>query len=646
MKNSSVNDRFGSALVVSILAMLIILGMASPARAAAGDLDPTFGGDGKVVTQISSSDSARDLAVQSDGKIVAVGQSSSGDTTDLAVTRYNPNGDLDPTFDGDGKFIQTVPSGEGSLYAVAMQSDGKIVAAGASGSGQILLLRLNANGSLDTSFGGDGIVTTTIDPEGPWGASAKDVIVQPDGKVVVAGTTDTASYDAAFLARYNPNGSLDTTFSGDGVAVTPSSAYFRDGEALVSQPDGKIVMAGGSSFEFGLARYNPNGSLDTTFGGDGIVMTSPGANKWGNADGIALQPDGKIVAAGHSGDVYNDYTTVDHAFHLIRYNPNGSLDTTFGSNGMTITSFGTDVDAFARDVVVQTNGKIVAAGTVYDQLDFFISDFAVARYQPNGSLDPDFGAGGKLRTDFGTDSYDVGYALALQTDGKLVMSGSSDSTTTNRNGFALARYVGDGAAPPPPPAAPSTPDLTAASDTGASTTDNLTKDTTPTFTGTAEAGSTVKVLVDGVQKGSAKATASGTYSVTTSALTPARHSVSATATDASNNTSAASAVQSVAVDTVMPTVSGMFPSHTSITRDTTPTIKATVKDNLTNLQKANIKLYVNNVLISPTKYSYGAATDALLYNSPRLALGKKTVKIVATDAAGNVGIKSWYFTIR
>jgi len=129
-------------------------------------------------------------------------------------------------------------------------------------------------------------------------------------------------------------------------------------------------------------------------------------------------------------------------------------------------------------------------------------------------------------------------------------------------------------------------------------------------------------------------------------VTNGSHTFSVRARDQAGNVDATPASRTWRVDTIKPTVNGMSPRHTSTIRDTTPTIKATVKDNLTNLLKANIKLYVAGKLISPTKYSYSASTDLLTYNSPRLAKGKKAVKIVATDAARNVGTKSWYFRIK
>ena len=166
-----------------------------------------------------------------------------------------------------------------------------------------------------------------------------------------------------------------------------------------------------------------------------------------------------------------------------------------------------------------------------------------------------------------------------------------------------------------------------------------------TVSGTAENGSTVELFDGATSKGTADVS-SGSWSKALTGAANGSHTYTAKATDADAVTSASSNARTVIVDTIKPAISGMSPRHASITRDTAPTIKAVVRDNLANLQKANIKLYVAGKLISPTKYSYRASTDVLTYNSPRLSKGKKAVKIVATDAARNVGAKSWYFTIK
>ena len=219
--------------------------------------------------------------------------------------------------------------GDDYARAVRLQADGKIVVAGHaySGSNNFALARYNANGSLDTSFDGDGKLTTDF---GGGTDLAFALALQADGKIVAAGeATVTSNIDFA-LARYNANGSLDTTFSSDGKLVTDFSAGYDHGSAVAVQADGKIIVAGyafgATMFDFALARYNSNGDLDTTFDGDGKLVTDF-AGDMDLAFAIALQPNGKIVVVGNAFSTSSD-------FALARYNPDGSLDTTFAGDGL------------------------------------------------------------------------------------------------------------------------------------------------------------------------------------------------------------------------------------------------------------------------------------------------------------------------
>jgi uncharacterized delta-60 repeat protein len=341
-------------LAAFVLAVLLI----PSALAAPGALDPSFGTGGKVTTAIGSYDAyANALVRQPDGKLVAAGSSVNVATLgDFALARYNPNGSLDTSFNGTGKVTTAIGPGNDYAYALAVQPDGKLVVAGRSYNGSnddLALARYNPNGSLDTSFNGTGKVTTAI---GAGDDSADALALQPDGKIVAAGYSYNGSAEVFTLARYNPNGSLDTSFNGTG-KVTTAIGDYADAHALVLQPDGKLAAAGighnGSQFVFALARYNPNGSLDTSFNGTGKV-TSPIGSVQDNAIALARQPDGKLVAAGYS------YNGPRRFFALARYNANGSLDTSFNGTGKLTTAIGLDDQAY--DLALQPDGKIVAAG--------------------------------------------------------------------------------------------------------------------------------------------------------------------------------------------------------------------------------------------------------------------------------------------
>jgi uncharacterized delta-60 repeat protein len=399
----------------------------SPAWAADGDLDTSFSSDGKVTTAIGSgADQANSVVVQSDGKIVAAGYS----TGVFAVVRYNIDGSLDTTFDTDGK-VTTVIGSFDSAYSVVLQSDGKIVAAGYSDNGSkydFAVVRYNTNGSLDTTFDTDGKVTTAV---GSRTDAAYSVVLQSDGKIVVAGYSDNGTNDDFAVVRYNTNGSLDTSFSSDGKVTTAIGSSADRAYSVVLQSDGKIVAAGysynGSNEDFAVVRYNTDGSLDTTFSSDGKETTAVGSGT-DAAYSVVLQSDGKIVAAGFSDNGTND------DFAVVRYNTNGSLDTTFDTDGKVTTAIGSRPD-LANSVVLQSDGKIVAAGSSYNGSNY---DIAVVRYNTNGSLDTTFDTDGKVTTAIGSGE-DRALSVVLQSDGKIVAAGYSYNGSNN-NDFAVVRY--------------------------------------------------------------------------------------------------------------------------------------------------------------------------------------------------------------
>ena len=386
-----------------------------------GDLDLTFGNDGIVVTDFDrGSERGFGIAIQQDDKIVVAGGQS-----DFDLARYNTDGTLDTSFDGDGK-VTTSFGVFDQAFAVAIQPDGKIIAGGTSGLGDFALARYNEDGSLDPTFDGDGKVTTnlaTLD-------EVRGLVIQPDGKIVAAGLTESVvpSYESFAIARYNPDGSLDATFDGDGVVITDLGGI-DEAEAVALEADGRIVAAGlgGPLFDFALARYNADGSLDASFGAGGLLTTDFG--NFDSANGIVIQPDGKIVVAGVGGN----------RFALARYNADGSLDTSFDGDGKVMTEFNGENIESANGLVLQANKKIVAIGTIYtDHAPYF----ALARYDSHGSLDPSFGTGGKVTTSFAPLDEDVAEDVAIQPDGKIVLVGGAGPCIPPCS-FGVARYVGD-----------------------------------------------------------------------------------------------------------------------------------------------------------------------------------------------------------
>jgi uncharacterized delta-60 repeat protein len=387
----------------------------------AGVLDPTFGSGGTVTTSFGGDKSfpadAEALVIQPDGKSVAGGfnESSSGGIFDLA--RYNADGSLDSTFGNKGEVQTKFTGSSASANALALQADGKILLAGNDNS-TFEIDRYNADGSLDTTFGNKGMVST---PFAQGAAEVRSLALETVGgvtKIVAAGDVVTSSSSAFALARYNLSGSLDTSFGSSGLVVTNIGGRDANqmGLAGAVQGDAKIVLAGekvqsSGQLEFSLARYNTDGSLDTTFGSGGLVFTSIGKNA--AAWAVALQGDGKIVAAGWGTTSATDSY---HHFALARYNSDGSLDTSFGSAGVEVTPpIGTNGDQINGLAIQPANGAIIAVGSaVFPNLQAS----ALARYNPDGSLDATFGSGGIVAPTFGGGDT----AVALQSDGKIVVS--------------------------------------------------------------------------------------------------------------------------------------------------------------------------------------------------------------------------------
>ena len=403
-----------------------------------GDLDPSFGNDGIVITEVLiGQNQVRGVAIQNDGKIVAAGSSdSSGSNTDFTLVRYDTNGSLDTSFDDDGIVTTDIGSDYDTAFSTAIQSDGKIVEAGRMWNGSqhvFALTRHDTNGSLDTSFDGDGIVTTVV---GSVEDSILSIAIQSDSKIVVAGYSKDSSYDSTFvLARYDTNGSLDTSFHSDGIVTTDIGSIDDSAQSVSIQSDGKIVAAGysddGSNYVFAVVRYNTDGSLDTSFDSDGIVTTVVGTSS-AYARSIAIQNDGKIVAAG------SGYLDNKNQFALVRYDTNGSLDTSFDDDGI-VTTVVSSNRGQANSVAIQSNGKLVAAGPSYNGSN---DDFTLVRYNRNGSLDTNFGTDGIVTTAI-RDNADTPYSVAIQSDGKIIAAGTTYDSDKHDFDFTLIRYEGD-----------------------------------------------------------------------------------------------------------------------------------------------------------------------------------------------------------
>jgi len=373
-----------------------------------GALDASFGSGGKKTVNFGGTDIPRVVLVQPNGRVVVAGGGGSGA---FCVVRLRTNGTLDTTFGSGGRKTIDFGGDNDSAFGGALQADGKIVLAGDSNF-RVAVVRLQTNGSLDASFEGDGRKLFSWGPIG----RAQAVVVAPNGKILVGGFSGPEGGNIQ-VARLNPNGLLDKTFGDQGKATVDFGGD-DFGLALARQANGRILVAGRSTVAGAVvARLRSTGALDPDFDGDGRVSLPGG----GSASAVLVQPDRNIVVAGNASG--------SAAMIVTRLRPNGSLDTSFGSGGTATIDVGGLAD-LAAGAALQADGKIVVAG--YTQAS---EDIAVARLTTGGVLDPTFGTGGKAIVDFGVATF--GFAVALTSNRRIVVAGQK----TGSDDFAVARLI-------------------------------------------------------------------------------------------------------------------------------------------------------------------------------------------------------------
>jgi uncharacterized delta-60 repeat protein len=559
---------------------------------------------------LSSGDFATGAAIDAQGRIVAAGSALQGDNSAFALARYTSAGVLDPSFGiaGNGKVV-TQTGQSNAAHAVAIDAQGRIVVVGfvrqtpSQASEDFEVDRYTPSGVLDPSFGTAGKVTTDFFGDADI---ANSVTLDAQGRIVVAGADLDFDNDFA-VARYNENGTLDTTFgpnhNGKATVDFTSGAGDDDqanGVAIDSQ--GRIVLAGGSNaggtYDFALARLKSDGSRDATFGTSVVPgregqVTTPIGSQVDEASGVAIDSQDRIVAAGNS----NGGGTTGVDFALARYTTGGVLDTSFNGSGKVTTSFSTAADS-AHAVAIDPQGRIVAAGDA-------VADFALARYTSAGNLDPSFGGGGRVTTPIASaTSTDSVHAVAFDHQDRIVAAGEA-SNGTNQD-FALARYIGDAVAP--------TGTIGSGPKAG-----SYTNDPTPTFQfSSSEAGSSFTCGFDGL-----KAACTSPFTPA-AALGDGAHTFSLTATDRAGNASAAT-IRTFRVDTRKPELK----------------IKGKGKVKTAGRKaKDKLKLKANEPVSLKCKVDRKKAKKCgAKYKTPKLKLGKHKVKVTATDRAGNTTSK-------
>ena len=396
---------------------ILLVGVA-PVGAAPGDLDTTFSTDGKVTTDIGTTDAGRAVAIQADGKIVVAGFAQISGNYEFAVVRYGTDGTLDSSFSSDGIATVDVSSGQDFAYALAIQTDGMIVVGGATGVGgantEFGLIRLTSSGILDTGFSADGKIEFGV---GVGDDVLTGLAIASDGDIVAVGYGSNGSNFDFAVARLTSAGVLDTAFDTDGKVLVAIGAGADYGHAVSIASDGDIVVAGvahnGTDDDVAVVRLTSAGALDTAFDSDGKLTVAIGSgNDLGRA--VAIATDGDILVAGTSHNGTNEDMAV------VRLTSAGALDTAFDSDGKATVAVGSGDDE-ARGIALLADGGIVIAGESSNGSN---DDVAVARLTAAGALDTAFSTDGKVTVAVGS-GVDVGYAVAISSNSQVVVAGTS-----------------------------------------------------------------------------------------------------------------------------------------------------------------------------------------------------------------------------
>lgn len=400
-----------------------------------GTLDPTFGTDGITITAaVGNDDQVADLAVQQDDRIVVVGNTVTAGNYDIMVLRYTADGFPDETFGANGRVQLSFGTGNDVAYAVALQTDGKIVVGGSTAVGSVnraLLVRLLPDGSLDPDFGTNGRVISAIGSSS-HSSSVRDLVIQPDGKLLAGGraTNNTSNRTFFMVARYNPSGTNDVSFDQEGYALVDVGLDGIDdlGTCIGLLNDGRIMLGGytliNSNNRFALVRMLADGSQDYAnfnLNGSYILDLSSGSDQ---AEAMVLLPDGTTVLAGRGAS----------QFALLGVSELGYQSPTFGT---TLTPIGTFAQAF--DAVLQPWDKTIAVGR---SLGNDGDALTLARYDAQGDLDPSFGTNGIVTTAVPPYTNAALYGVGLQSDGSIVVAGRVGNSS-QANNVLVARYAND-----------------------------------------------------------------------------------------------------------------------------------------------------------------------------------------------------------
>ena len=409
-----------------------------------GNLDDTFGVNGKVTTDIFGfTDVAHDLAYQSDGKMLVAGFSRNSVGNDnFLVVRYLENGDLDTSF-GTNAYVNIDVRGfstpkDDQATNVLIQSDGKIVLVGFSdgafGDEQFTTLRLNSDGSLDETYGDQGI--RFFDFTGSYCEPA-DAVMLSNNNIAIAGYTDTGSFNPSLIfavAVIDENGNLNQNFSIDGKQTIQFGANYEEAYAITETSDGSLLVGGEGADEFAIAKLSLSGNLDSTFGNNGKIITDISNYNGLGIIGLHELSNGKIIAVGESSS-----SSESRNITLIRYNSDGSLDTSFANNGFITIDIDSGSEDIPRSMFVQNDGKILIAGSIVTGGEFY---FLSLRFNTDGTLDSSYSGDGVRLESFNSNQIEIAYGIKQNDNGKINIVGYSGNTSGNTADIAIAQYTG------------------------------------------------------------------------------------------------------------------------------------------------------------------------------------------------------------
>lgn len=408
-----------------IYSFVLALTIGFTAYSQSGILDTSFGQNGFVTTVINGTyNFSNATIVQDDGKILVCGRGGEPSTYKATVARYNTDGSLDNSFANNGTLV--IPVGNVKSFAtdIALQNDGKIVMSAYTWNdvkGEFAAIRLNSDGSFDSTFGNQGVKLISNQGSGV----TQSLRIQDDGKILLAGYYN----DEFAVLRLDTDGTIDNSFGVSGWAITTFAGASSFIEEIEIQDDGKIVQGGlvlstSQIFEMGVARLNTDGTIDQTFGSQGTLRFNIG-NGNDFVTGVAIQNNGKIVLGGHT---WIDNVELKHDFAMIRLEANGDFDLTYGNNGVSTAQI-VDGSNYASGIVIQEDQKVILGGSTVKNADY---KFGLLRFNTDGSLDQTFGAAGTgmVSPDFnGRECY--GDELNLQPDGDIILVGNSFSNGTS-----------------------------------------------------------------------------------------------------------------------------------------------------------------------------------------------------------------------